>query len=344
MDNDSIDEPNNGRNFDYYGHPIIDSYDSDVYSYSIPSRTPPSLTLDDLATDFNQDPEVPEVQGEGIAYQIHNVFANIRENMDEIFKTMGGRLTVFPLDLSKDSFFHCMNWSFKDFIVNDSEGIVYEKKVKEILDKLHLSTLIQPPRVPYDGLCDDIFTWQQFVMRQPQEFRTHYIRCFVEDTYHAYDGEDGLGISCVEGIYERILTSIGDACILYCTEFKKKNKKKRKTKKKTNGKSKSSTRSTSQAGGNYKSKFHKCENPVYKKLIKLFKKEIPDINELTKDWSKIFKDEFSASLTETQLKTNFIQFVNKKYTLYGLDKKAIVEKRANELEEAGIFANREFGS
>jgi hypothetical protein len=341
MDNDS---PVLGQNFDYYGNPIENDHIDDDYPYSIPSRTPPSLTLDDLATNFNQD---PEVQGEGIAYQIHNVFANIRENMDEIFKTMGGKLTVFPLDLSKNDFFYCMKWSFRYCIVNGPEGIVYEKKVNQILNKLHLSSLIQPPKVPYDGLCDDIFTWQQFVMRQPQEFRTHYVRCFVEDTYYAYDGEDGEdggGISCVEGIYERILTSIGDACILYCTEFKKKNKKKRKTKKKTNGKSKSSTRSTSQAGGNYKSKFHTCDNPVYRKLIKLFKKEIPDINELTKEWSKILEHEISASLTETQLKTNFIQFVNKKYTLYGLDKKDIVEKRANELEEAGIFANREFGS
>lgn len=297
---------------------------------------------------FDDTPNEDQYIGEGVAYQVHNVFANIEENMDAIFKTMGGKLTVYPLNLTKNEFFHSMNRSYLECANGlDADTFkIYENKINEILEKLYRSNFIQLPNEPYDGVCENIFTWQQFVLRQPNEFRTHYIQCFIEDTYKAYDVDDvdeETGISCVKGIYERTLTSIGDACILYCTEFKKKKKRKTKKNKKNKKKAKGSTRSTSQSGGKYNSRFRNCDNPVYKKLIKLFKKEIPDINELTKEWATIFEDESSANLTPDQLKADFIKYMNRKYSLYGLNKKDIVEKRAQDLADADIFKNREFG-
>ena len=287
----------------------------------------------------------------GRAYQIHNVFTNINDNMDGIIKTMGGKLTIYPLDLSKDAFFNCMKISFYECFLDGpytkEQVDTFKEQLFQILEKLWNSDFIKAPLKPYDGPCDNIFTWHQFVLRQPQEFKSHYIECYLKDTYYAYNADNGDGISCIEGIYERMLTSIGDACVLYCTEFQKKKKKKnKKNKTKTNNKTKKTkpnrSRST-QSGGTYQSQFRKCSDPTYRKLIKLFKKEIPDINDFTQEWSKIFDDESSKNMSDANLKMHFITFMNRKYSLYGLNNEKAVLKRAQELEEANIFENREFG-
>jgi hypothetical protein len=289
----------------------------------------------------------------GRAYQIHNVFTNINDNMDGIIKTMGGKLTIYPLDLSKDNFFNSMKFSFYECFLDGpytkEQVDTFKEQLLQILEKLWNSDFIQLPKKPYDGPCDNIFTWHQFVLRQPPEFQSHYIECYIKDTYNAYNADNGDGISCIEGIYERMLTSIGDACVLYCTEFKKKNKKKnkkqtkRKRKNHTNHNRTQNSNRSIQAGGTYKSQFRKCENPIYRKLIKLFKKEIPDINDFTQEWSRLFDEESSKRMSVADLKTNFIIFMNRKYSLYGLNNEKNVAKRAEELEQANIFENREFG-
>ena len=60
----------------------------------------------------------------------------------------------------------------------------------------------------------------QFVFQQPAIFQANYVETFIGDTYHAYDGTENT-ISCVNGITERMLLYIGDACMMYCTMFKK---------------------------------------------------------------------------------------------------------------------------
>jgi hypothetical protein len=258
---------------------------------------------------------------------------------------MGGKLTIYPLDLSKDDFFNCMKNSFYECFLDgpytNEEVNTFKEQILQILEKLWNSVFITAPLKPYDGPCDNIFTWHQFVLRQPQEFKSHYVECYIKDTYYAYNADNGDGISCIEGIYERMLTSIGDACVLYCTEFQKKKKKKKKQNKTKKTKSNSS-RST-QYGGTYKSQFRKCSDPTYRNLIKLFKKEVPDINDFTQEWSKIFDDKSSIKMSVADLKRNFITSMNRKYSLYGLNNETAVLKRAQELEEANIFENREFG-
>ena len=287
----------------------------------------------------------------GRAYQVHNVFTNINDNMDGIIKTMGGKLTIYPLDLSKQAFLNCILSSFHECFIDGpytkEQVDTFKEQLLQIMEKLWNSDFIKVPLKPYDGPCDNIFTWHQFVLRQPQEFKSHYIECYIKDTYYAYNADNGDGISCIEGIYERMLTSIGDACVLYCTEFQKKKKKKKKqnkTKKKNkNKKTKPNSSRSIQYGGTYKSQFRKCSDPTYRKLIKLFKKEVPDMNDFTQEWSKIFDDESSKNMSVADLKMNFITSMNRKYSLYGLNNEKAVLKRAQELEQANIFENREFG-
>ena len=67
------------------------------------------------------------------------------------------------------------------------------------------------------------------------------------------------------------------------------------------------------------------------------------MNDFTQEWSKIFDDESSKNMSVADLKMNFITSINRKYSLYGLNNEKAVLKRAQELEQANIFENREFG-
>lgn len=85
----------------------------------------------------------------GQAYQIHNVFTNINDNMDGIIKTMGGKLTIYPLDLSKDAFFYCMKFSFYECFIDGPytkyQVDTFKEQLQQILDKLWNSNFITPP-------------------------------------------------------------------------------------------------------------------------------------------------------------------------------------------------------
>ena len=149
--------------------------------------------------------------------------------------------------------------------------------------------------------------------------------------------------SCVKGIRERLLLSIADACILYCTEYKKKHKPKTKNTMRKRNKARKvrlkTAKKLAKIGGAV-SEFKKCDNPLYKRLLHLFKKEIPDMNELTKEWSVIFTGGLADSLTTAQIKQEFIDFMERKYKLYGVDNSVKIKERADSFDE--IFERREF--
>lgn len=273
---------------------------------------------------------VPNV---GIAYQVHHVFQNIQDNFKDIMNTLGGPVDIYILNIGPSDFMVGLDEFFVQVINNmneneESRSLHYEK-IRLIEEKLDLAG----SEVLTRETTNNMFTWIQFVLRQPVSFQQHYIDCFVRDTYHAYDGSRDT-ISCPKGIYERLFLAIGDACVLYCTLYKKPNKK-QKTKKKKN------SFNMTRGGGVKKSTFHRCDNPVYRKLIRLFKKEVPDMNDLTKEWSVIFCSD-TNELSAIQLKQNFIDFMDAKYKMYGLNHMKAIQKRADELEEAEIFERREF--
>lgn len=283
-----------------------------------------------------------DVPVHGIAHHVHNVFENLRDNLDEITTTLGGSINVSLLQLSYhdiiaglDKFFlillskfHSTHSKLGGYENLNDEGKLNYHKLIQIMEKLELSG---DEQLTFDAL-NNIFTWIQFVLRQPDSFQFHYLDCFIRDTYNAYDGlEEGGNISCPKGIYERLLFAIGDACVLYCSQYKKKKKSTRKTKKLLRG-----------GANKQKSTYHTCDKPVYRKLIRLFKKEVPDMNDLTKEWSGIFDTDLRNTLTPLQLKQHYIEFMDRKYKHYGIDQMKEIQIRANDLEAADIFKNKTF--
>ena len=299
------------------------------------------------------------------AHHVHNVFKNIEDNYDEIINVLGGRIQleilpmVGPNELISgiDSFFATV--IMRKYGTPFRQGEEYAK-VNKVLQKL----LRAKREYLRDDIRNDIFTWIQFVIRQPDSFQFAYIDCFIEDTFFAYDFSPGSddsdmteadNTSCPKGISERLLLSVADACVLYCSQYKKQNKKKtkrtEKNKKAKTKKAKTARRQTARAllsqepvpavmTGGLKSVFAKCDNPTYRKLIRLFKKEVPDMNELTKEWSVIFTGDLAANMTTAQIKKEFIDFMERKYRLYGLNHSVAIQIRADEFD--AIFERREF--
>ena len=182
---------------------------------------------------------------------------------------------------------------------------------------------------------NNMFNWSQFVLRQPKEFQIAYFDCYLEDTYTSYDGDDDEdNISCPKGIYERQLIAIGDACIMYCTKYEKKQKSATKRSRSSEKKNKTSS---------IRSSYSNCEKSKYIKLIKLFKKEIPDLNDLTKEWSKILDCDDTKNISAENLKKHFIDFMTKTYKRFGIDKENEILKRAKDFEDMLVFENKTFG-
>ena len=290
------------------------------------------------------DEDIQPPPSHALAFHVHNVFDHLRDNFEEIMTTLGGRINISLLQLTNreimeglDHFFLLLlsknqGGSREDRLDQlNAEGQESYNKLRQITEKLELAG---NEHLTFET-TNNIFTWIQFVLRQPESFQQHYLECFIRDTYYAYDGLDEMGnISCPKGIYERLLLAIGDACVLYCTQYKKK----KKTKTKTNN----TTRKTLIRGGKVKSTFSRCDHAVYRKLIRLFKKEVPDMNDLTKEWSSILEEDLGKALSPAQLKQHFIEFMDRKYTLYGLDYMNAINARADELDAADIFKNKTF--
>lgn len=279
----------------------------------------------------------------GMAYQVHNVFENIKENYETIMKEFGGRVFLDTIaNVGPDDLIGALDLVFAEIISRRDNtplrtGPEYDK-VNQVLNRLWLAR----KELLNEHFRNEIFTWFQFVMRQPDSFQFQYITCFIEDTFFAYNNGDS--ISCPKGIRERLLMSIADACVLYCSQYKKKHKRKTKNTIKKNTKARREKKKTAKKlatlvrGGG--SLFQKCDNPIYRKLIRLFKKEVPDINELTKEWAVIFTGGLADSLTTAQIKQEFIDFMERKYTLYGLNNSVAIQIRADSFDE--IFERREF--
>uniref|UniRef100_A0A6C0HJ94 Uncharacterized protein n=1 Tax=viral metagenome TaxID=1070528 RepID=A0A6C0HJ94_9ZZZZ len=297
----------------------------------------------DYEEQLRQQEEGPGPQYEahlGIAFEVHNAFENIKENYEKIIQEMGGRIYLDILTtIGPDELVKGLDLFFAEIIAKRDNTPLREGEEYKKLKKILIRLLLAKNEVLNGHFLNEIFTWFQFVMRQPESFQFQYATYFIEDTISAYSDE----MSCVKGIRERLLLSIADACILHCFEFKKKHKRKTKkaTKKhKANQKTAKKLAKVATLGGGSPSKFRKCDNPLYRRLIRLFKKEVPDMNELTKEWSVIFTKE--TPMTPAQLKQDFIDFMDRKYKLYNIDNFAAIQKRAVELEQAGIFENKEF--
>jgi len=279
----------------------------------------------------------------GVAYHVHNVFDNIKENTDEILKTLGGpHLDLFFFRIGPEELLFGFHGCCAQILQKHYTSPLLEiemDKLRQITTKIHFA---REEFLDHENISN-IFTAIQFVMRQPDVFQKYYVDLFIEDTFYAYDLPVGHTesaepppplISCPKGIVERMLFAIADACLLYCTSWKKKLKQK---KNRTRKKRKIS------GGVKFQSQYKRCTNPVYRTLIRLFKKEVPDINVLTSEWALILEDkDVVDAMTADDLKMHFIKFMKDKYESYGLTQTDKIMERANQFEELQVFTRKAF--
>ena len=328
------------RPSDYDDSPPLETQEEYYYRMN-PHLDPNNVPFEHLVLP-HPPPRPPHQLHDGIAYHIHNAFHNIEENMNQITETLGGpHYNLRYFDMNGEDFMNGF-WECCQQIVHHhySDDISNTKlnQLSQILNKLSYSR----NEFLTDSNINFMFTVIQFVMRQPDVFQKYYVDLYIEDTFYAYNGASDT-ISCPKGIVERVLLTVADACLLYCGNFKKTRKKTKKNKNRSK-KTKKNLTVTQMNGGKFKSMYFKCDNAIYKKLILLFKKEVPDLNSLSQEWAAILDDPADiANMSAEDLKLNFIEFMIRKYKLYGLTQTDQINKRAQEYEEAQIFERKEFG-
>jgi hypothetical protein len=311
-------------------------------------------------------------QPHGVAFHIHDAFEHIQENLPEITETLGGldpeldMTQEYLLDMISRYFMYVLeDHYYKEVEQAEIEYSHNKEKLEDILDRLYLTYIRNKTELPlilsklnYSLLSSEnishINTWLEFVMNQPESFQANYVETFIGDTYHAYEGEENT-ISCVKGIIERLLLSIAEACLMHCSMFKNKKRKKSATKRKQD---RIKNKARKKQKGGRTSLYRRCDNPVYRKLIRLFKKEIPDINRLSQKWAaSVFIDDYEqkpgvdielyrnrlAAMSAADLEQDFIAFMEKEYKRYGLTQTAQIREKANEYREAQVFERKAFG-
>ena len=215
----------------------------------------------------------------GIAYEVHEASDKINlANYENVLR---------EFDLLHDvPFISNIREEFASFIhdhadrFSDDPHII--EKINEILGKIE------------NSMAEFATTWS-FLFAQPDDFVEFYIKAFAQDCYHAYDGENGM--SCANGIKERVYMIIGDAAFAFCADP------------------------------------DHCTNPTYAKLTKVFHKHI-DKNEFTKEWANQITPDILAMNTKKR-KNHYIAFMKQKYKeldMYNIDTRKEIRKAADMLD------------
>lgn len=151
----------------------------------------------------------------------------------------------------------------------------------------------------------------QYVFTRNNEFTKTYVITFTNDTYFGYKDELS-SISCSQGIIERFITIISSVIEIICL-----------------------TVAT-------------CDDEDLIMLYKILNNSI-DINEFTQDWATEHLDtEIVQGMNKEERKTHFIKYIKNKYKAkkkqdLSPDDIRKIEKYADQLDDAEIFARGQFG-
>jgi len=218
---------------------------------------------------------------QGRAYEIHN--ASQKVNLEKYQKLMEEFVEERELpdpsypDYRVEGFISFVNKNATRF--SDNSDI--QQQLDEVLDRFDMN----------DPITKLSFA---FLFAQPDDFIEFYIKAFVQDCYHAYGNG---GMSCVNGIKERVYMIIGDAAFSFCPDPEN------------------------------------CDNPYYVKLLKIFHKHI-DKNDFTKEWANQITPEIQAMST-TKRKRHYVAFMKKKYQdldMYNIDTRKLIKTEADKLD------------
>lgn len=214
--------------------------------------------------------QAPIAPIQGVAFEIHNAFANIKfDRLMEILRTGIGSARNF-----KDREFPLMPLVHN---IENNNNLIPEKK-RELTGKIEriFETLSQYQNyrasIPY--IVDAI----QYILMQPQEVIDAYIDTFITDCLKAYS--TGRGESCIKGMYERVFMSFRDTMSTICLD---------------------------QIQGTGAAPLCK---PEYVEIFKCFYEDIPTelLNDFLKEWYGERSDA-AESMTPEQRIEDFVNFV-----------------------------------
>ncbi len=249
---------------------------------------------------------------QGRAYEIHNYFDMLREEEITDFlqkfnvRTELNQKTIqsFAASNSEQSLFTPL----LNFIDN-SELFRPDEKEQNKQNLNRILTTVTPYR-GFNAKRDLLNSTIEFVSKQSDDFIQQYIQILIVECLSAYGRG---GPSCVKGMFERIVTTLGEVAN---TLTKDKNQ----------------------------------DNETYKTLKYLFPQI--NFGELVQEWGATYleggeKEEELRSLSIPERKAHFINFMETKYRDVGLLNPTIrikISEEANEYQEVlGVFERMAFG-
>jgi surface protein len=270
-----------------------------VAVFAEPGIDPSSLVNENAVnTLYRGDPAlIAPNTGVAVAFEVHKAFAkfdSIRKKYLEII----GQIDDFKGDGAE--FRAYVHTTFMTKITELFTGEDREKELKKF-DTVFIKACNDLSRPDLDPNLKQLIAKSIYFVfsQEDKEFQKHYIRIFLDETTNAYEpkylGQDTT--SCIKGVLERFVTSVGGASQVICIE-------------------------------------ENCD-PIFKQLDRLFHKD-ELINELaSKWWSEQFKkqeekEEKEEMSTET-LTQNFIKDIVdelKRLQLYNEDDLLKIEKYA----------------
>jgi len=148
------------------------------------------------------DEEDEMAQNMGIAYQVHNAFANI--DINALIQLINdGQTDVYQGSKPFNQYLFEVLTSLLPY-----GSRIGDESLESLTNKLN--ALRQKIMVIDNEHTDVLNTILNFVSKQDEQYKGNYINFFVNDCYNAYDtGVDTT--SCVKGIKERLFFALGQA-------------------------------------------------------------------------------------------------------------------------------------
>ena len=135
----------------------------------------------------------------GVAFHVHNKFDEI--DMTKLIELVNnGKLKIYPKN-------------FGEYVKNELQTMIdnYDKSDKQQLQTMFNRLSTKMSDITYSNNDINIcYTVIDFVKRQEKSYQDNYIKLYLTECFNAYDGS-GDNTSCVRGIKERLVFSLGQA-------------------------------------------------------------------------------------------------------------------------------------
>jgi len=241
--------------------------------------------IDLVIENINNQPQNPQQQP-GIAYEVHVKFAKFEPKKPEFLALINQPDKQIPdiYTYIKETF----TKNITELFPGDSEKInLFNTAFNKINNRIP----------PITGELKDLIGKSiDFAFSQGDDFKREYIKVFLDETCKAYSGP-GDNTSCVQGIVERFVLSIGGAVQTLCIEG--------------------------------------CENETYQKLDKLLNSKF-DVVETAKEWwANVAETEEIKDMSKEERMENFKNYLRnkaKELDNYNDDTENKITKYANDIE------------